>query len=143
LEEDFDKALLRFQNFLKSNGFPPHVVWLTPADVLLTGSKLLYVRVPDPIIAQMAVCSAFKQGLERGNGILLKGMFCEQDTTFSCVWVPKDREEAADAWLPPIVKLAVVTSETLNVIVVRSDEQWEALASRYRNEQALIMQLFS
>jgi hypothetical protein len=143
LEEDFDKALLRFQGFLKSNGFLSHVVWLTPADVLLTGSELLYVRAPDPIVAQMAARSAFEQGLERGNGVLLKGMFCEKDTTFSCVWIPKDREEAVDALLPPIVKLAVVTSQTLNVNVVRVDAQWRALAGRYRNEQALIMQLFN
>jgi hypothetical protein len=142
LKEDFDKVLPRFKDFLRSNGFPPHLVWLTHTDVLLTGSELLYVRYSDPQLAEVAARGTFEKGSRRGNGLLLKGLFSKEDITYSCIWVPEDREEAQYALLPPIVKLAVNTSQTFKLVIVQSDEKWQSLAKRHRDEQVLIMQLF-
>ena len=142
MEENFDAALLRFRDFLKNNGFPPRVVWLTPADVLLTGSELIYVHWPDQNIAQVAARSVFAQGLKRGNGVLLKGLFSKDSKTYSCIWIPKDRSEAEHALLPPLVKLAVAISSPFKLAIEYSDEKWHSLSTRYRYEQSLRMQLF-
>ena len=45
---DFDGALTRFRAFLKQNNYAENVVWVMPEDILLTGKRFLYVRVPIP-----------------------------------------------------------------------------------------------
>jgi hypothetical protein len=142
MENDFDETVLRFRDFLEGNGFPPRIVWLRDTDILLTGSELLYMRSPDQNSAENEVRKAFEQGLSLGNGVLLKGLFSKDDITYSCIWVPENRNEAEGALLPSGIKLAMTTSQTFRIVVVKSDEEWRRLTSQYSTEQSQRMQLF-
>jgi hypothetical protein len=45
---DFDGAQARFRAFLKQNNYSENVIWVMSEDILLTGKRFLYVRVPIP-----------------------------------------------------------------------------------------------
>jgi hypothetical protein len=45
---NFKHALTKFQDFLKANQHSGEIVWVQPDDVLLTGKRLVYVRVLAP-----------------------------------------------------------------------------------------------
>jgi hypothetical protein len=44
----FEESCNRFRRFLNDNGYPGDVIWVTPQDVLFTGRRLLYVKLPVP-----------------------------------------------------------------------------------------------
>lgn len=54
-DTDFGAAVERFQQFLRANNYSGNLVWVMPEDVLTTGKRFIYVRVPIPSI-QVNVC---------------------------------------------------------------------------------------
>jgi hypothetical protein len=142
MEDDFDDAVLRFKAFLENNGFPSCITWLTDADILLTGSKVIYMRHPDEKSTEKEARKAFKQGLARGNGVLIKRLFSKDDKTYSFVWCPENQTEAEYALLPREIKFSVITSQVFKMVVVQDEEEWLHLADQYSPEQSQRMQLF-
>jgi hypothetical protein len=57
---DFDGALARFRAFLQQNNYSENVVWVMPEDILLTGKRSLYVRVPIPAENEKRILSTLR-----------------------------------------------------------------------------------
>jgi hypothetical protein len=144
LKEDFDHAVQRFRGFLTDQGFSSNVVWIEPSDVILTGGKRIFLYHSGGESASVAARKVFEQGVDSGNGVVLKGLFTKRDATYSFVWFPYDRSEAERAMVPPGVKLEVSVSlpQNFKVILIRSRERWEELSKRHSSIQFMKLDLF-
>lgn len=141
-EEGFDQALERFRNFLAREGFSPNVIWIEPSDVVLTVDKRIFVCHTGGESAAVAARDTFEQGVQKGNGVVLKGLFPKKDATYSFVWFPQDSAEAEYEMLPQGVKLQVNLSEIFKVIIIRSKDRWQALSQRHGSMQFMKTDLF-
>ena len=141
-KEEFDQAVLRFREFLSSNGFSPNVVWIEPTDVLVTGSKRIYLHHPDREHAEIVARDTFEHGSKRGNGVVIKGVFPKPFATYSFVWFPQDKDEAELASVPSGVKLEVSLSQPFKLIAIQSSERWRELCKRHDGIQFVKMDLF-
>jgi len=142
LAGEFDQAVRRFQTFLANQGFSPNVVWIEPSDVVLTGSKLIYVHHPYLESAGILARNTFDEGLAFGNEVVLKGLFPKKHATYSFVWFPQYRTEAEYALVSKGVKLEISLSQTFKVVIIRSDERWHSLKRRHGGVQFMRTDLF-
>ena len=142
--ENFDQAVLRFQDFLKGKGFSPNVIWIEPSDVVLTGDNRIFVCPTGQENAAIAARNMFEHGLTQGNGVVLKGLFAKSDATYSFVWFPRDRADAEYEMVPPGVKLQVSLSipQHFKVVIIRSRERWQTLGQRHGGIQFMKTDLF-
>jgi hypothetical protein len=140
--EGFDQAVQRLRNLLARQGFSPNVIWIEPSDVVLTGDKRIFLYHSGGESAAIAARSTFEQGVQEGNGVVLKGLFPKKNATYSFVWFPRDRAEAEYEMVPPGVKLQVNLSETFKVVIIRSRERWQTLSQRHGSIQFMKTDLF-
>ncbi len=140
---NFDESLSKYRGFLEDNGYAKDVVWITPDDVLLSGRRLIYVRVPVPASNEREVRRLYERGMTEEKGVLLDTI-CEADgTTFSYAWVPRDQSEAELALMPVGLKMSVRTGTSrLPAKAVRSTLQWLFLRLRHHRQQRLKPGLF-
>lgn len=143
-KDEFDQAVLLFKDFLSHRGFSPNVVWIEPSDVVLTGDNRIIVCHTEQVSAAIAARKIFEQGLDQGNGVVLKGLFPRTDATYSFVWFPQDRADAEYEMATPGVKLQVSISlpEHFKVVVIRNRERWHVLRQRHGAAQFMKMDLF-
>jgi hypothetical protein len=80
-DADFDAAVARFQQFLRANNYSGEILSVMPEDVLMTGRRFIYVRVPIPAINESTVC--------RMN-----------ESTYCNIWFPKSVEEVPQGIWP-------------------------------------------
>jgi hypothetical protein len=138
---NFEDAVARFQNFLKTNKYPSEIVWVQPDDVLLTGKRLVYVRVSAPKVRQRMAKQICEEGMEKKRGVLL-GTICELGaTTCAYVWAPANDDEAVRALMPVDLKLSAKTGR-IRGVSVESGIWWACLKLRYRKKQILREELF-
>ncbi len=67
---NFKNAVAKFQEFLKANQYSDQVVWVQPGDVLLTGKKLVYVRVSSQKTRDEMARKTYEEGMPRRRGVL-------------------------------------------------------------------------
>jgi hypothetical protein len=90
---DFDGAQARFRAFLKQNNYSENVVWVMPEDILLTGKRFFYVRVPLPAENEKRIRRAYDDGVTHGRGLVM-GTVCRMNqSTYCYLWFPKSAEE--------------------------------------------------
>lgn len=90
---DFDGALARFRAFLKQNNYSENVVWVMPEDILLTGKRFLYVRVPIPAENERTIRRMYDDGVAQGRGLVM-GTVCRMNqSTYCYLWFPRSAEE--------------------------------------------------
>jgi len=90
---DFDGALARFRAFLKQNNYPENVVWVMPEDILLTGKRFIYVRVPIPAENEERIRRMYDDGVTQGRGLVM-GTVCRMNqSTYSYLWFPRSAGE--------------------------------------------------
>ena len=90
---DFDAAVLRFSAFLKANNYSENIVWVMPEDVLLTGKRFLYVRVPISAENEGRIRRMYDEGMTQGKGLSM-GTVCRMNqSTYCYLWFPKSEEE--------------------------------------------------
>ena len=77
---DFDRALVRFRAFLKQNNYSENVVWVMPEDILLTGKRFLYVRLPIPAENERRIRRMYEDGVTQGRGLVM-GTVWQNDFT--------------------------------------------------------------
>jgi len=90
---DFDAALERFRAFLQLNNYSENVVWVTPEDILLTGKRFLYVRVPIPDENEERIRRAYEDGMSQGRGLGMGTVCGMNQTTYCYLWFPKSADE--------------------------------------------------
>jgi hypothetical protein len=141
---DFDHWVARFQNFLTANGYSPMVMWVSSQDVLLTGTKQVFVRIPLAADNEAHVRADFDRGTQQKLGVAFR-TFCKMDNATCCyTWVPRDEEEAQYGLMPQDVKLSVTAGEgVLFGRPVRSRFKWLWLRLKHRKHQERKAWLFS
>jgi hypothetical protein len=138
---NFEDSVTKFQEFLKANQYSGDIVWVQPDDVLLTGKRLVYVRVSVPNAREKLTRQIYEEGMGRQRGVLF-GTICEVGgTTCAYVWAPGSDDEAARALMPVGLKMSAKTDK-IRGISIKSGVWWAYLRVRYSRKQALREELF-
>ena len=59
--------MARFRAFLKANNYSENIVWVMPEDILLTGKRFLYVRVPIPADNERRIRRMYDEGMTQAE----------------------------------------------------------------------------
>jgi len=142
----FGATVARFQEFLGQNQYSENILWLTPEDVLLSGKRSVYVRIPVPPANEMKARNMYDEGVANGRGLLMSTI-CELDGSTCCyVWYPRHQEEEHQGLWPHdgSVKLsAKMETSRVQRKPVKSRLLWAFLKLRNRRQQNLKEFLFS
>jgi hypothetical protein len=92
-DANFGTAVARFQQFLKANNFSERIVWVMPEDVLTTGKRYIYVRVPIPAVNEVKARRLYEKGVTQGRGLLMSTVCKMNASTYCYIWFPKSAEE--------------------------------------------------
>jgi len=143
VNQTFQESVTEFRRFLAENGYPQDLIWVKPDDVILTGTSLIYIRVPVPHSNEESARQLFEHGISQQMGVLFATL-CEIDgAACSYVWVPKDESEAEQALMPVGLKMSVNTGESRHQgQAVRNRLYWSYLRLKYGEKQYLKEQLF-
>jgi len=115
-----------------------------PEDVLLSGQRLLYVKLPIPNSNGECARTLFEAAMKGHSGVTFKAV-CETDhATLCAVWVPTDDSERQYAMCSKTdLKMSAATGNSkIRGKDVRSGLLWRFLQLRYRKNQSLKDQLF-
>jgi hypothetical protein len=145
-DADFGAAVARFQKFLLQNKYPERIVWLMPEDVLLSGKRFVYVRVPVRATNELKARNIYLEGMEHGRGLLMSTICETQSSTYCYLWYPMRQEDVPQGIWPHdgSVKLSA-KSETARMPgkPVKNSLMWTFLKYRHREHQNLKDFLFS
>lgn len=132
----FDEWLLNFRQFLGKNGCPENVVWVTARDILLSGRRLIYVKVPVPDSNENEVRQLFETGASEEWGILLETICETKDATYAYAWSPRNAREAERNLMRKGVKMSAAPREAkVPGEAVRSRLRWSYLQWKLRGKQ--------
>ena len=132
----FEEAVAQYQDFLVQNGYPRDLTWIEPDDVLLSGKRSFYVRMPIGTKQMDAARDLFEQGTTTGMGVLFHTVCATNRTTFGGAWMPRSRDEAQRALMPKGLKLSADTERT-PAVEVRNLLLWMLLKLRFASRQKL------
>ena len=92
--DPLEEAALRFREFLRTQGWPDQVQWLTAGTALFSkkGHYWINSRKVDEGVAYAR--ETYQQGVKRGLGISIEALCKTEAVTFAYVFVPTDRAEA-------------------------------------------------
>ncbi len=138
---NFKNAVAKFQEFLKANQYSDQVVWVQPGDVLLTGKKLVYVRVSSQKTRDEMARKTYEEGMPRRRGVLFRTICDLGNATCSYVWAPGSDDDAQKLLMPVGLKLSVQT-DRIRGVSIKSSIWWAYLRVRYRQKQVLSEDLF-
>jgi hypothetical protein len=138
---NFEAAVTKFQEFLKANHHSDEITWVQPDDVLLTGEKLVYVRVPNQKTAREIARKTYEEGMPRRRGVLFRTICDLGSTTCSHAWTPENDDEAEGLLMPEGLKLTI-QADRIKGVSIKSGVQWAYLRIRYRRKQNLRKELF-
>jgi hypothetical protein len=108
---NFEDAVAKFQEFLKTNQYSGEITWVQPGDVLLTGKRQLYIRVSSQEARQKMARTTYEDGMPRRRGVLFRTICDLGSTTCSHVRAPASDEEAQRLLMPAGLKLSVQTEQ--------------------------------
>jgi hypothetical protein len=143
VETTFEQSCARFSSFLKNNGYPDELIWITPQDILFTNRRLLYVKFPIPRRNLEQVHALFDKAMKEQSGISFSTA-CELDRFTCCkAWVPANDDERMRAMCSRDVKLSAATGNSrMPGKAVRSDLVWRYLRMRYKQSSESIENFF-
>jgi len=140
----FEEECSQFGRFLVSNGYPDKLIWVTPQDVLVTGARHFYVRVPVPADNLKYARELYDTAMKQQSGISFSTV-CETDQATCCnVWVPVDEDERQRAMCSKAaLKMSAATGDSrAQGKRVRNRVVWWYLSLRHRRKQARRADLF-
>lgn len=99
-DANFGAAVERFQEFLRANDYSTKILWVMPQDVLVTGKRFIYVRVPIPSINELKARQMYEEGVAEGRGLLMTTV-CRMSASTCCyIWFPNSTEEVPQGIWP-------------------------------------------
>jgi len=134
----FEESCGRFREFLVSNGYLRDLVWISSDDVLLSGRRVFYVRLPEPDRARDVARARYELAMKDQSSVSFKAL-CETDHRTLCtVWVPGDDSECERALCSKTeLKMSVPAGASrIRAKEVRSRIMWSYLRLRYPGKQA-------
>jgi hypothetical protein len=143
---EFTAGVGRFQQFLRQNAYSDNVIWLLPDDVLPSGKRFIYVRVPIPATNEMKTRETYDEGVAAGRGLLMSTTCEMEDSTCCYVWYPRRQEDVPQGIWPHdgSMKLsAKIETSRFPGNPVKSRVLWTFLKLRHRGRQGLKDFLFS
>ena len=93
MSASFEESCGRFCEFLIRNGYPGEIVWITSDDLLVTGRRLFYVRLPNPDRGRVDARARFEEAAKKQSGVSFRAMFETDHRSLCTVWVPIDDSE--------------------------------------------------
>lgn len=143
MNEGFLDAVGRFERFLQNAGYPGHVRWIRPRDVVLVTDRRIFIRVRNNPSDQY-VRDAFDLATRAGRGILFAALCSLERATCCYVWVPQDKNEAADHLMSDKLKLSAPTGEgRFQGYAVSNALKWVWLRVRYLKLQRFTKGMFN
>ena len=144
MSASFEESCGRFCEFLIRNGYPGEIVWITSDDLLVTGRRLFYVRLPNPDRGRVDARARFEEAAKKQSGVSFRAMFETDHRSLCTVWVPIDDSERERAMCSKtdLKMSASVERNSVPIKEVRSRIVWWYLRLRYRREQTGKDQLF-
>jgi len=145
-DTDFGAAVGRFQQFLRANNYSGNLVWVMPEEVLTTGKRFIYVRVPIPAINEMKARRMYEEGVAAGRGLVMSTV-CQMNASTCCyIWFPKSVEEVPQGIWPHDGSLKLSAKDKSSGLAGRPIRQrvlWTLLEFWHRKNQGLKDFLFS
>jgi hypothetical protein len=137
---DFDGALARFRAFLKQNNYSENVVWVMAEDILLTGKRFLYVRVPIPAENERMIRRMYDDGVTQGRGLVMGTVCRMKQSTYCYLWFPRSAEDIPQGIWPTNGDLKLSSSEKSSSLAGRPINHrmlWMLLKFWHRRKQCL------
>jgi hypothetical protein len=145
-DPSFGATVARFQEFLGQNQCSENILWLTPEDVLLSGERSVYVRVPIPAANEVKTQNVYEEGVANRRGLLMSTI-CEMEGSTCCyVWYPRRQEEEPQGLWPLDGSVKLSTKTGASRILgkpVKGRLLWAFLKLQNRRKQNLKEFLFS
>lgn len=145
-EADFGAASARFQRFLRANNYSERILWVMPEDVLMTGNRFVYVRVPIPDVNELKARQIYEEGLAQGRGLVMSTVCRMSASTYCCIWVPKSVEEVPQGIWPHDGGVKLYAKDKSSIPAGRPITHgvlWTLLRFWHRKKQRLRNVLFS
>lgn len=96
---DFEDAVKQFEEFLRKEGETSPIVWVWPEDVLATGKRYLYGRIPVSEGNQARVAVIYDQAVREGLGVRFSTLCQLPDATCCYVWGSReDHRREPQSW---------------------------------------------
>jgi hypothetical protein len=143
--DKFDEAVKRFVGMLGAEGCGERIVWVWPEDVLVTGKRVVYVRMPVAERNEIRARKMYDEVMRLDCGLRMKDVCVGQDVTYCTLWGrPEEHAKEPQLW-PGRGLMMSVTEESSRVVArpVRSEMRWRFLRWWYRERQGMKEVLFS
>jgi hypothetical protein len=139
----FEEAVASFESLLRENGYVANLIWAEPRDLILSGRRRIYVRLPVSATNLDCVRERFTSGMSTGRGITF-GTICKlQHATCCYAWTPATETERETHLMSSGLKLSVgVDQSRFTGSTIKSWSRWQLLKIRYRRYSTLKKQLF-
>jgi hypothetical protein len=132
-KQNFDAAVAQFRELLGMSEYARKIIWLVPEDVIATGKRFVYVRVPVPAVNEAKARQMYDEGISNERGVLLSTVCETEDSTCCYVWYPKKTEEEPEGIWPKnggVKFSAKMGSAKIPRRAIGSSIQWKILALR-------------
>ena len=143
---DFDGAVARFRVFLKQNNYSENVVWVMPDDILLTGHRVFYVRVPIPTEREKRIRRNYDDGVKTGRGLVMGTVCKTNQSSFCYLWYPRSAQEVPLGLWPTDGELKLSATEESSSCAARPIDNrvlWILLKLWHHRKQSFKDFLFS
>lgn len=143
---DFDAAVARFRAFLELNSYCGNIVCVTPEDVLVTGKRFIYVRVPIPADNESKIRRMYDEGVTQGRGLLMGTVCSMNQSTYCYLWFPKSADETPQGIWPTDGDLKLSAGDKLSGPagrLINHRALWTLLSLWHHNKQFLRDLLFN
>ena len=107
-DADFGGAVARFQQFLKADNYNERIVWVMPEDILTTGKRYIYIRVPIPAANEAKARRMYEEGLAQGRGLLMSTVCRMNASTYCYIWFSEVCRRSAARDLAPRWKFEII-----------------------------------
>lgn len=141
--QTFDEAVVAYSEFLQKCGFPTGLTWVEPGDILLTGTRTIYIRLPVPQANLVHARERFEAGLRSGLGVWFQTLAELKNSTCCFAFVPEDEADQMYHLLGDGLKMSAQTDQSRRKgIGVRSRLRWALLKRHFRKHSWMIAELF-
>ena len=137
--ETFEEAVTRFQRFLADNGYAREIVWVEPQDVLVTGTRKTYVRVPAPLEREKRAREMYEAVMKLDCGLRMATFAESAEASYCYLWGwPADHEKDPQLWPRRGLFMSALQRDSRGrAEPVRNWLRWAWLSWRFRAKRKL------
>jgi hypothetical protein len=126
-----DEAVVRFRVFLRENGWPEQVHWITRESVLISKKCEYWIKARPNHETQSILRATYLEGVKRELGISMAALCKIEASTFAYVFIPADQEEAERLMIDGLKLSTPASSRT--AYLAKNSFVWWLLCCIYQN----------